>query len=355
MLVKMVGFSSRFCFNRFFFFSKQQQLRHWMDGMGPFLMIRRQRYHCTSIILSDPNLKDIPTSPVNELKMIRQLPQLHHLSFEEEVNYMDRQFTNALRPFYNQQVPVIFRKSALHFPAIQKWKDLSYLETQLADWQDCQAEMGLYNQKDAEKMRIPFTSYAQYLRLAKQEEENDAVDPDEPTDEHLEIYLAQNELPAVLEKDICIPSVCTGIHHDDAAEVHNESKQRMIGHGRLYQRNLWIGPANVTSPLHFDPLDNFIVQIVGRKRVFLLDKSVDPDRLYAGEVHGQQSNTSAVPVYNGKFDATKYPKFQNVLDHPNQNVLSSELNAGDVLFVPSKWWHALVALEYSISVNIWWR
>jgi hypothetical protein len=307
----------------------------------------------------------IPTVPVREVT-IQQHPTLTTTSLADAAEvkrYMDRQLTDALRPYYEQQIPVILRKCALHFPAVEKWKDLSYLETQLADWDECHAEMGLYNQKDGEKFQIPFDAYAEYLKLAKRTEqsEDNVVDDDEPSSSEasqLVVYLAQNELPSILERDICIPSICTGIPHDDH-DKEEESIPKSIGHGRLYQRNIWIGPTNATSPLHYDPLDNFIVQIVGRKRVYLLDANIDPEWLYAGEAHGQQSNTSAVPIYNhhhnnGNLDVTMYPIFQkNVLER--HAVLSSELNAGDILFVPSKWWHSLVALEYSISVNVWWR
>lgn len=315
-------------------------IHHWNRPMdlllvGPKPQLRRH-------LLSTHTSTTFPTVPICEVQLIMNKDDDDEQTTEN--NNADQQFADALRPYYDKQTPVIFRKSALHYPAIKKWKDLSYLETQLEDWKECHVEMGLYNNpKEGERLCIPFFGYAQYLKLLtimEQDKNNPRFKDDPPP----LIYLAQNELPSKIEHDIHIPGVCCSSTTDTNYNM---------GHGRLYQRNLWIGPANVASPLHYDPLDNFIMQIVGKKRVFLLDKTVDPEWLYAGEQHNQQYNTSAVPVHTGVVDEMQYPKFQNVLDQ--YKILSSELNTGDILFIPSKWWHALVALEYSISVNVWWR
>ena len=46
-------------------------------------------------------------------------------------------------------------------------------------------------------------------------------------------------------------------------------------------------------------------------------------------------------------------QYPNLLQIPT--IYETTLYAGDVLFIPSKWWHTVRSLEYSISVNAWWR
>lgn len=244
--------------------------------------------------------------------------------------HTDAQFAEAVRAHYCDQTPVVLRGAASHMAAIQRWQDLHYLTQRLGDT-DFDIEIGGYNRGDGEKVPIPFDQYAQYLELWRQSSEAG----EDISDEKL-LYLAQNDLPLQLEDDIAVPAVCTN------AELG-------VGKGRLYNRNLWLGPARTFSPLHYDPLDNFLMQIVGRKSVYLLDKRVDTSLLYTGQDHRQQSNTSAVNVERP--DYRQHPRFEKAASE----MLSTELQPGDTLFIPSRWWHAVRSLDYSISVNAWFR
>jgi Cupin-like domain len=230
-------------------------------------------------------------------------------------SHTNEQFVAALRSYYESESPVKIVCGETHFAATETWKDINYLRQKI-DF--CDVEIGAAKRGD--KVSIPFEQYAQYLDIWK------------PGDQLL--YLAQNDLPSQLVGDIEIPAVCT-----DASS---------LGHGKLYNTMIWIGPSGCVSPLHFDPLDNFLIQIVGRKRVFLVDKEVDSNFMYVGEEFQEQSNMSAVDVETPNYDM--YPKFKQV-----PQILSTELRPGDILFIPSKWWHAVRSLEYSISVNAWWR
>jgi len=240
-----------------------------------------------------------------------------------------QKFAGAIRTHHDSQTPVILRGAARYFPAIQKWQDMHhYLKERIDPEMEFDIEIGGYNQ-GGEKVCITFEQYLMYLNLAT-EREDETI----PNDQLL--YLAQNDLPAQLEDDIDIPAVCT-----DASLG--------VGSGRLYQRNLWMGPAQCFSPLHFDPLDNFLMQIVGRKRVYLIDKQVDESLLYTGKTFGQQPNTSAVNVENPDYE--QHPRFREAASE----MLVTELRPGDILFIPQKWWHAARSLDLSISVNVWWR
>jgi Cupin-like domain len=270
------------------------------------------------------------TSKSRHLTTIPPFPNYVPIEETTSINGSD-QFVIAdqLRDFYTNQAPVILRGMSSHFPAVTKWIDYNYLLQRIGAQALCDVEIGPYNQ--GEKVTIPFGQYVEYLELAAEQHNS----PQQINPEHL-LYLAQNDLPQELLSDIEIPSFCS-------------DGKLSIGQGKLYSTMLWMGPAGCTSPLHFDPMDNIFIQIIGRKKVFLINKEIDFTLLYSGQKFGQQKNTSAIRDIDTQ-DFSNFPNFQNVAE-----IQVAELNPGDGLFIPSKWWHSLKSLDFCISVNTWWR
>ncbi|KAM6905424.1 lysine-specific demethylase 8 [Xenentodon cancila] len=144
-------------------------------------------------------------------------------------------------------------------------------------------------------------------------------------------YLAQHQLfdqIPELKEDIRIPDYCClGEGDEDDITI-----------------NAWFGPAGTVSPLHQDPQQNFLAQVVGSKYIRLYSPE-DTDKLYP---HQSQllHNTSQVEVENP--DAERFPEFSKA---PH---LECVLQPGDVLFIPVKHWHYVRSLDVSFSVSFWW-
>eukprot|EP00434_Breviolum_minutum_P025050 symbB.v1.2.022129.t1/scaffold1952.1/size95184/3 len=136
-------------------------------------------------------------------------------------------------------------------------------------------------------------------------------------------YLAQHELfeqCPVLRADIPVPS----------------SWQEVLGPPS--RCNAWIGTKSTLTPCHWDSYDNFLSQVQGFKRLVLLA----PDQ--HSRLHVE---TSSGTCAQGNISPINYPDFAHA------EVYLVDLIPGDVIFMPSGWWHQLRALSPSISVNFW--
>jgi hypothetical protein len=128
-----------------------------------------------------------------------------------------------------------------------------------------------------------------------------------------------------LEKDIEIPVYCKG--------------------GKFFRSRIYIGPKGLVTTLHQDLPENLYVVAVGSKHITLFPPG-DRKWLYANSIFSKHPNFAR---YNpDEPDATKFPLAKNA--HP----LEVHLQAGEVLYIPSLWWHHIRNTEDSIALNFWW-
>jgi hypothetical protein len=97
-----------------------------------------------------------------------------------------------------------------------------------------------------------------------------------------------------------------------------------------------IGPKNAVYNLHTDAFGThaFIAQFLGRKEVLLFPPN-------------QTKN-----LYNGKVDPnlpdySKYPLFDDI-----QGAQKAILEPGEIIFIPSMWWHQVTSLTHAISLIV---
>lgn len=252
---------------------------------------------------------------------------------------------DMIRLHFTNKAPLVLRRACHSMPAVQKWSDLAELQERLL--QESASTMGAveiggsYSSSQTERAEIPIPDYMQYLQLFQERHGRQGSDDpwERPTDISSDelVYMAQNDLPQSLYKDITIPDFCQ-------EEIYG------IGLGRLYSVMWWLGPRACVSPLHFDPLDNILMQFVGRKVFWLFDPHHGDKSMwhYAGH-NGQQSNTS--PVNPEHFDRTKFPRFE----HEGPPAQRCVLQPDDMIYIPCKWWHFVRSVDTSVSVNVWWR
>jgi tRNA wybutosine-synthesizing protein 5 len=114
-----------------------------------------------------------------------------------------------------------------------------------------------------------------------------------------------------------------------------------FGKDKIFSSVLRISSPDCQLWTHYDVMDNFLVQVVGRKKVVLFDPT-DALCLY---LVGDKS-----PILDVESpDLTTYPLFKNADQY------HCELSPGDVLFIPSLWFHNVLACDFSVAVNVFWK
>lgn len=107
------------------------------------------------------------------------------------------------------------------------------------------------------------------------------------------------------------------------------------------------GSGNLQLWTHMDITDNILCHLVGRKRVILYPPS-QADNLYIPKV----PNASSSPVVEvGDPDLVKYPNFV----HAQKSSYECILEPGDILYIPALWFHNVLSMEFSVSINIFWK
>ncbi|NXG18183.1 KDM8 protein, partial [Grallaria varia] len=212
------------------------------------------------------------------------------------------------------QRPVVLEGVMDHWPCMKKWS-VDYF-CQVAGCRTVPVELGArYTDEEWSQQLMTVSDFiTQYIM-----EENSVG------------YLAQHQLfdqIPELKEDISIPDYCClGEGEEDDITI-----------------NAWFGPGGTISPLHQDPQQNFLAQVLGRKYIRLYSPQ-DSENLYPHESHILH-NTSQVDVEDP--DLVKFPNFTKAAFQ------SCVLMPGQILFIPVKYWHYVQSLELSFSVSFWW-
>jgi hypothetical protein len=129
-------------------------------------------------------------------------------------------------------------------------------------------------------------------------------------------------------------------------ELTSDFAIRQIWPGwRLTWQYAFVGPANTVTGLHYDFPDNWFCQVRGTKEVILVTRDqyrhMCPSRKF-----DWGATLSAIDITRLADQPKELAEFEQV------RALYARVEAGDALFIPKRTWHAVVALEPSISLAV---
>jgi hypothetical protein len=114
----------------------------------------------------------------------------------------------------------------------------------------------------------------------------------------------------------------------------------------LYESLFIAGPRDYVVRAHYDVPNNLLAQLHGRKRVVLFP----PDelyRMYPYPAYTRSPHFTQVDIERP--DPRQHPRFR--LDRARETVLEP----GEMLYIPSCWWHQISYLTPTVGVNFFYK
>jgi hypothetical protein len=226
----------------------------------------------------------------SEREMPNNIPRLGQLTQEE--------FCTG---FAAQGMPVILAGVARMWP-VMTWTT-NILRERYGDL-TLRVRKGL----DYDKMSYTSMTLSQYLRAVEGGEN---------------FYMANNPIPAAMREAIVFPP-----YFDSSRYSYDATR-------------VWIGGATSGTHLHRDLMDNFLLTVIGSKRV-ILGSPNQTEAVYSWEVH---SDLASCKFSARAPDYTRFPKATKA------KFVTIELLPGDLLYIPCGWYHEISNRNLACSVN----
>ncbi len=231
-----------------------------------------------------------------------EIPRRHRLSTRE---FFD--------DFYTAGRPVIITGMMDHWPAMNKWS-LDYFadrcgnaEVQVQFGRNSNQHYELDKQRHEKTMR-----FAEYVNLVRTQSPTNDFYMTAYNDSRNRSALASlwNDVPPMPEY-LDPNSVDSGF--------------------------LWFGPAGTITPFHHDLTNNFMAQIIGRKRIVLVP---------ATEIASMYNHEHCFTYVDARaVDYQRFPDMRRV------RPLECVLNPGEILFLPVGCWHFVEGMEVSVTMS----
>ena len=229
--------------------------------------------------------------------------------------------------YQHQKVPLILQGLSLG-PCFQLWKDTAYWKNGIGEEKAsvhvCREENMNFVEKNYSFKVISFADMIEQI-----------FNPSDPSLRYYFRSLGDNPRKEVSNIQQSYPQIAHDFQLPACCEEAMES--------RFFSSALRFSSARCRLWTHYDVMDNFLFNVIGRKLVTLYPPA-QSQNLYP--------NGSSSPVVDIDHpDLTRFPNFPLAQAAAIQFVLEP----GDTLFLPALWWHNVLALEPCISVNVFFK
>ncbi len=219
------------------------------------------------------------------------------------------------RLYVKKSQPVVLKGAIRDWPAIGKWSP-GYLRQTFGSREVPVAEANAHGHFYDEKKGFHYARWkiADYV---------DALEGEHPAAQYLSAPVTEF-LPELFH-DIRIPAYCA--------------------RSSWARSRFWFAGRGTVTPMHRDLPENLYAQVSGRKR-FIFFHRRETRNMYSHSPFSGVPNESRVDPE--KPDLKRFPRFSRATRY------ECLVESGDLLYIPSLWWHHATALETSLSINLWW-
>ena len=250
------------------------------------------------------------------------------------------------RNWVSKNVPCLFKNAISHWPALKKWNN-TYLTEKLGSKNLTVAVTpnGFADAVTNEKFVLPEEKLMQmneFLNVAQSNDQNNVYYIQKQNSNMLSEF---QELLCDIELEI-----------PWASAALNKSPDAI---------NFWMGQGKAVTSLHKDPYENLYCVIKGQKHFILYppcDRFFMPYKSFSVGKFCLRNNAWTIEDQKNNGDSTvvpwiavdplspnykKYPQFKNA------TAFECTVEAGDVFFLPSLWFHHVQQSDLTIAVNFW--
>jgi len=110
---------------------------------------------------------------------------------------------------------------------------------------------------------------------------------------------------------------------------------------REFSRVLRVSSGGVRVWTHYDVMDNIYCQVLGHKQAVLWPPD-QADKLY---LSGDKSSVLDID----------HPDLEIFPNFPSAKKMKVDLEPGDILFIPALWFHNMLAQDFGVAVNVFWK
>lgn len=115
--------------------------------------------------------------------------------------------------------------------------------------------------------------------------------------------------------------------------------------GKFFRSRIYIGPKGLVTTLHQDLPENLYAVVKGSKHITLYPPN-HRKWLYANSVFSKHPNFSRFNPDHANYEL--FPLSRKA------KPVEVYLQAGEMLYIPSLWWHHIRNTDDSIALNFWW-
>lgn len=249
------------------------------------------------------------------------------------------------RDFVSHNRPVVIKGGVSHWPAVTKWTN-EYLKDTIGDV-PVSVTVTPNGYADAPQGGLFVMPEERTMEMG------DFVDViDDPESANGVFYIQKQNSNLTQEFKDIIGDIEADI--DWATEAFGKPPDAV---------NLWMGDARAVTSMHKDPYENIYCVVRGHKELVLQPPTDLPwipyrdykpaiykENIKTGEFEMEEINSSLVPwiaIDPVNPDLDTYP------DYANSTQFKLKLEAGDVLYLPSLWFHYLAQSHGCIAINYW--